>query len=85
MQLRDKLKVKRRDKVVLNMVYVASTQTQHLFSKPESIVEVEEKAVIWNEGVGAVEFIPIKKKHNFIQVDENTWELDIELIDKDDL
>jgi hypothetical protein len=41
--------------------------------------------VLWSGEVGATAFTPIKKKHNFIQLDENYWELDIEPIESGDL
>jgi hypothetical protein len=79
MKLKDTLIIKHKDKEISKMIYIASTKTQHLFSKPESIVELSDGEV------GAIEFTPIKKKHNFVQVEENTWELDMEPIDKNDL
>ena len=85
MKLKDILTLKHRDIEISKMIYMASTETQHLFSKPESIVGLGEKAILWSGEVGAVEFTPIKKKHNFVQVEENTWELDFEPIDKNDL
>jgi len=85
MKLKDKLLIKHGSKLVYEMVYIASTQTQHLFSKPENLVGITEKAVLWSGEVGATAFTPIKKKHNFIQLDENYWELDIEPIESGDL
>jgi hypothetical protein len=79
MKLKDTLIVKHKDKEIFKMIYMASTETQHLFSKPESIVELSDGEV------GAIEFTPIKKKHNFVQLEENLWELDMELINKNDL
>lgn len=85
MKLKDTLLIKHGNKVVVEMLYIASTQTQHLFSKPENIVGITEKAVLWSGEVGTTSFIPIKKKHNFIQLDKGSWELDIEPIESDDL
>jgi hypothetical protein len=79
MKLKDILTLKHKDKELSKMIYIASTKTQHLFSKPESIVELSDGEV------GVIEFTPINKKHNFVQVEENTWELDMEPIDKNDL
>ena len=79
MKLKDILTLKHKDKELSKMIYIASTKTQHLFSKPESIVELSDGEM------GAIEFTPIKKKHNFVQVNENTWELDMESIDQNDL
>ena len=85
MKIKDKLVIKHKDRLVTEMVYMASTKTQHLFSKPESIVGSGQNCILWNGEIGAVEFTPIKIKHNFVQVNEDTWELDIEPIDGNDL
>ena len=85
MKTKDILIVKHINDPVMELVYMASTQTQHLFSKKENIVNGDEKAILFVSDIGTTSLIPINKKHNFIQLDENTWELDIEPIDKDDL
>lgn len=86
MEINNKLLVTIGDKTIMEMVYIASTQTQHLFSRPEDIVYPPNEAVLWGEnGIGTTSFISIKKEHNFIQLDQNTWTLDIEKIDKHEL
>ena len=85
MKIKDKLIIKHKDSLVTEMVYMASTKTQHLFSKSESIVGPGQDCILWNGEIGAVEFLPIKIKNNFVQVNEDTWELDVEPIDKKDL
>ena len=85
MKLKDKLLIKHGNEVVYEMVYMSSTQTQHLFSKPEHLVGPEEKAILWCGEVGTRSFTPIKKKHAFKQLKENEWELDIEPIEAGDL
>ncbi len=85
MKIKDTLIVKHGDKVMFEMIFMGSTQTQHLFSKLEDIVKPGEDAILWNEGVGTLSFIPIKNKHNFIQLEENKWELDVEPIEEGDL
>jgi hypothetical protein len=81
----DKLIIKHGDKTIKEMVYLASTQTQHLFSNEVDLVGPDKKAVLWAGNVGTTSFIPIKKKHNYKQINENTWELDLEPIDSGDL
>ena len=85
MKLKDKLIIKHKDEIVKEMVYMASTQTQHLFSSIEDLVGINDTAVLWAGDTGAKKFLPINKKHNFIQINETTCELDIEPIDKNDL
>jgi hypothetical protein len=85
MKIKDILIIKHGNNVVKEMVYLASTQTQHLFSDIENLVGVNKKAILWAGDVGATKFLPIKKKHNFIQVNENKWELNVEPIEVDDL
>ena len=81
----DKLIIKHKDVTIKEMIYLASTQTQHLFSDKINLVGPEKQATLWVGDVGTTEFLPIKKKHNFIQVNENTWELDFEPIERNDL
>lgn len=85
MKTNDKLLIKEGDKSVMELIYITSTHTQHLFSKPEHIVHPPDKAILWVNDTGTVEFFPVRKEHNFIQLSENTWELDIEPIEKDNL
>lgn len=85
METNNKLLVTIGDKTIMEMVYIASTQTQHLFSRPEDIVHSRNEAVLWGEEIGTKSFIPIRKEHDFIQLDETTWTLDIEKIDKHEL
>jgi hypothetical protein len=85
MKLKDRLIVKHKDTVIDELVYMASVQTQHLFSKPENIVGPDQKAILWCGDVGTTSMIPIKTKHNFIQLEEGLWELDVEPIEKGDL
>lgn len=86
MKTNDKLLIKSGDDSVMEMIYMGCTQTQYLFSKPENIVHFPEKAVLWaTYDMGTTEFIPIKKEHEFVQLSESTWELDIEPIEQDNL
>ncbi len=85
MKLKDRLFIKHGINIIFEMVYMGSTQTQHLFSKPEHLVGPEEKAVLWCGEVGATSFTPIKKKHAFKQLKESEWELDVEPIEEGDL
>ena len=85
MNKKDKLILKHKDVTFQEMVYLASTQTQHLFSKESDLVGVNQQAVLWAGDIGTTQFFAIKKKHNFIQLNETTWELDINPIEKDDL
>jgi hypothetical protein len=85
MNKKDKLLIKHKDTTVQEMVYIASTQTQYLFSKESDLVGIEEKAILWAGDIGTTRFLPIKKKHNFIQLNETTWELNVDIIEKDDL
>ena len=86
MKLGDKLIVKHKDTIIEERIYLASTQTQYLFARQSEIVGSDGKAVLWaSEAIGAIAFLPIKKKHNYVQTSEDVWELDVEPIDKDDL
>jgi hypothetical protein len=85
MKTKDILIIKHGDNIVKEMIYMASTQTQYLFSDIENLVGVNDKAILWAGDVGTTKFLPIKKKHNFIQVNENNWELDVESIESGDL
>ena len=85
MKTKDVLIIKHGTNVVKEMIYLASTNTQHLFSNVEDLVGVNEKAILWVGDVGTTKFLPIKKKHNFKQVNENDWELDVAPIETDDL
>ena len=85
MKTKDILIIKHGSDVVKEMVYLASTQTQHIFSNIEDLVGVNEKAILWVGDIGTIGFVPIKKKHNFIQVAEKTWELDVEPIVEGDV
>tara|TARA_R110000868_G_scaffold2532_1_gene18312 strand:+ start:481 stop:630 length:150 start_codon:yes stop_codon:yes gene_type:complete len=44
-----------------------------------------ESAVLWVGDIGAISFVPIKKKHNFVEVSSNIWKLNIENIEIGDL
>ena len=85
MKIKDRLIIKHQSQIVKEMVYLASTQTQHLFSETGDLVGINEKAILWAGDIGTSKFLPIKKKHNFKQINENTFELDVEPIDSDDL
>jgi uncharacterized radical SAM superfamily protein len=85
MKLKDTLVVKHGNVIIEEMIYLASTEKQHLFTLKENIVKTGEKATIIAGDIGAKSFIPIKKKHNFIQIDSDKWELDVEFIDINDL
>lgn len=86
MKTNNKLLIKTGNEVVMEMVYIASTQEQHLFSKLENVVYPPDKAVLWGDnGIGTTSFVPIRKKHNYIKLDDDTWELDVEPINVGDL
>ena len=86
MKINDKLLINHGDDNVMELIYMGWNQTQYLFSKPDNIVHFPEKAVLWaTYDMGTTEFISIKKEHNFIQLSENTWELNIEPIEMNDL
>lgn len=85
MKIKDKLIIKHKDDTIKEMVYISSTQNQHLFSEEKDIVGVDSSAILWAGEVGTTKFLPIKKKHDFIKIDENTWSLDIEPINSNDL
>jgi hypothetical protein len=91
MKLKDKLIVKHKDTYVDEFIYIASTGTQHLFTRESKIVNSLEScsstegAILYVGSIAVTWFVPINKKHNFVQTGLNTWELDIEPIDKDDL
>lgn len=85
MKIKDKLLIKTGDETVMKLVYITSIQTQHFFSKPEDIVHPPNEAILWVGDIGVTSFIPIKKKHNFIQLNDDTWELDVEPIEMNDL
>lgn len=85
MKLLDKVNITHSGNFVTQLIYVAETKNQYLLSKPENIVSKGEKAILFNGDTAATEFLPIKKIHNFIQVDEDLYELDIEPINESDL
>ena len=86
MKPKDKLLIKHGNDLVMELYYLTSIQTKHFFCKEEDIVGKGQQGIIWiNEDYGSSAFIPIKKKHSFIQIDQTTWELDVEPIDIGDL
>ena len=85
MELKDKLTVLHKDMVIKELVYLTSTCTQHLFFQERELVSPPESAVLWVGDIGAISFVPIKKKHNFVEVSSNIWKLNIENIEIGDL
>ena len=85
MKNRDSLIIKHKDKIVDVLICMESTHKQYLFCKPKHIVGTYDNSTLWVEDIGSSRFLPINKKHNFVEVYDGIWELDIEPIDKNDL
>lgn len=85
MKFKDTVIIKHGDEVIKTFVYLTSNQTQHLFSEVSDLVGANEKAILWVGEIGTTRFLPIKKEHNYKQINENTWELDVEPIKSGDL
>lgn len=52
MKIKDKLIIKHKDNTIKEMVYISSTQNQHLFSEEKDIVGVDSSAILWAGEVG---------------------------------
>ncbi len=75
MKIKDTLIIKNGDEVIKEFVYLASTGTQHLFSDESG----------WVGEIGTTLFLPVKKENDYKQIDDNTWELNVEPIKSEDL
>ena len=85
MEKRDKILFKIDGEVIKEFIYVSETQTQYLLSMEEKIVEEASEAVLGDNDLKVSSFWPIKKKHNFVKINDNIWELDCTHIEADDL
>ena len=73
------------EKEVKRMLYIGEVKLQYLLMKEEDIAGADDMALLRVGVVRAKAFNPIRKKHNFVQVDENTYSLEISNIDAKDL
>ena len=63
------------------MVYVSETKEQYLLTERHDILDSSEEAILMAGDMNVKTFLPVKKIHNFIKLDETTYELDVEPIE----
>ena len=90
MKIKDKILLKHGDNIFDEVFYISETTTQYLLTSEKNIVDISdsddiEGVILVSGNIGVTKFTPVKKLHNFVRVDENTYELDIEPIEQGNL